>query len=219
MEKIKITAADTAIIFGAYETVPDAAAAVLLLHMMPETKESWRAFQTELARRGLASLAIDLRGHGESARAADGRCFDWRAFSDAEHQESKLDVEAAISWLERKGFRVSRQAIVGASIGANLAIQAGAENQALKGLAALSPGLDYHGVKTEAAVRALAGEQKLFLVASPDDAESFGAIRRLAEISAAATEVAETKSGHGTRIFAADPNFPPLLLDWLAGLF
>lgn len=219
MEEIRILAADSAIIVGAYETVPSARAAVLLLHMMPATKESWHTLQIELAKRGLASLAIDLRGHGESVRSEDGRCFDFRAFSDAEHQESKLDVEVAIAWLEQKGFPVSRQAIVGASIGANLAIQAGAENQWLKGVAALSPGLDYHGIKTEATVGALAEDQKLFLVASPDDVESFKAINRLVEVSKAATVVVEAKSGHGTEIFVNDTKLITLLLDWLAALF
>ncbi len=219
MEEIRILAADSAVIVGAYEAAPNVRAAVLLLHMIPATKESWHTLQTELAKRGLTSLAIDLRGHGESVRSEDGRCFDFRAFSDVEHQESKLDVEVAIAWLEQKGFPVSRQAIVGASIGANLAIQAGAENQWLKGAAALSPGLDYHGIKTEAAVGALAGDQKLFLAASPDDAESFRAIHRLAEVSKAATRVVETKSGHGTEIFATDPKLMTLLLDWLAALF
>ena len=39
---------------------------LVLLHMMPATKESWDTFAKKMQREGYASVAIDLRGHGES---------------------------------------------------------------------------------------------------------------------------------------------------------
>lgn len=181
----------------------------LLLHMMPATKESWRALCDRLVSAGYTCLAIDLRGHGESTMAGS---LHFRKFTDEQHQASMLDAEAAFAWLKGKGATETNTIAIGASIGANLALGFMARH-GLPTAVALSPGLDYHGVTTEPAVRALVGGQKAILVASDDDPEAWEATRALHALNAAQTVLIETHDlGHGTRMFDKDPALMDRLL-------
>lgn len=75
---------------------------VVLLHGGGQTRHSWRATGRELADAGWHTLAVDLRGHGESGWSPDGR-YDLDRFAD--------DVIAIATHLRRPPV------LVGASLG------------------------------------------------------------------------------------------------------
>src|SRR3989344_7230766 len=149
MERIKFLTKDGVEIHGLYAGVESKnAPAVLLLHMMPAVKESWEGFQEKLREAGFQSLAIDMRGHGESVWG-NGERIDYKNFTDAEQQEKILDVEAAMRFLAEQGVKSEHVAIAGASIGANLALQYQAEHSEIKAVVLLSAGLIYRDDETE----------------------------------------------------------------------
>ncbi len=175
----------------------------ILLHMMPATKESWETFAERLLEVGYASLAIDERGHGESTM---GGTLNYKEFTDAQQQAKRLDVDAAISFAKQKGFPEGKMVIVGASIGANLAIQALVDHQEIDLAIALSPGLNYHGVKTESLICQFHNGQRAILVASDDDPESFASIQTLHLANPTQTLLMNRSGiGHGTTMLEKDP--------------
>lgn len=185
----------------------------ILLHMMPETKESWALWQEKLDEAGYASLAIDERGHGESAM---GGTLSYKKFTDAEQQAKILDVEAAFADLASQGAVEGKTVVIGASIGANLAIEYLAQHPNIPVAIALSPGLNYHGILTEPFVQVLSPDQRLILVASDDDPESFQAIERLHELAPEQTVILkQTGLGHGTAMTDADPSLIDEIIQWL----
>jgi len=215
-ERVEFLTDDQVTIAGAWRDAGVSSKKILLLHMMPATKESWSAFQDKLLESGLSSLAIDFRGHGESTKIA-GRSLDYKNFTDLEHQAKIRDVRAAVKWLKvsDNGF-----AAVGASIGANLACQWGAEHQDTRAIVALSPGLNYRGVLTMPLVRALTKSQFLFLAASDDDSESFNAVQKLNETSLAKTKLKLMhNAGHGTEMIVREPKLMTELTSWLLAAF
>ena len=142
MERIKFLTKDGVEIHGLYaEAESKNAPAVLLLHMMPAVKESWKEFQEKLREAGFQSLAIDMRGHGESIWK-NGERIDYKNFTDAEQQEKILDVETAMRFLAEQGAESESVAVAGASIGANLALQYQAEHSEIKAVVLLSSGVD-----------------------------------------------------------------------------
>lgn len=141
--------------------------AVLLLHMMPKDRTSYKNFAKELKNIGISSLAIDLRGHGSS----EGGLTGYQRFMDADHQNSIRDLEAASNFLEEQGFGIQHQFVVGASIGANLALQFAAEYEA-PAVVLLSPGLDYKGIRAEPLAKNLKINQSILIAASEDDIRS-----------------------------------------------
>lgn len=221
MTPVTFTTADGVRIAGLIRESGDRMRWALLLHMMPATKESYTALMDALDARGVSSLAIDFRGHGESTVTADGRTLDYETFTHEEHQAKLKDVEAAVAYLEKTyGVGTRRIACVGASIGANLAIQYAAAHADVPGVVALSPGLNYRDIATMPLVQSLTRERHLFLIGSSDDEISGPAVEKLAERSLAQTDVKQfTDAGHGTRMFEKHSDLLGDVADWVAARF
>ncbi len=184
----------------------------VLLHILPGNRHDFDEFAELLRQSGYNVLNIDERGHGES-EAWPGETGSWREFTQADYDKMIYDVEAAAQWLNAR-IPEGELAVIGGSIGANLALIYGAKHQP-KIVAALSPGLDYKGVKTEIAARNF--RQKLLVAASRDDAYSFESSEKIYEISAAAGKefIKYEAAGHGTRMFNSEPELKRRVLDFL----
>lgn len=202
-ERMVFKTTDGVEIVGTYRNTGQQKIAILL-HMMPATKESWDGFAARLLEAGYASLAIDERGHGESTM---GGTLNYKKFTDVEQQAKRLDLEAAIAFAKEKGFGENQIVLIGASIGANLVIQAMPEHPNIPVAIALSPGLDYHGVKTTVPVFKMHDYQFLVVVASDDDPESFDSARKLQEYNPGQVEFVQRSGlGHSTRMTDKDPS-------------
>lgn len=214
--RITFVTSDGVTISGSWQSQGEGKA-VLLAHMMPETKDSWAGMQAALALRGVASLAIDLRGHGEST-SKDGVVLDYRAFSDAEHQASINDLEAALEWLAKNGAAKNRIGTGGASIGANLALRLLTQEPAIPFAVLLSPGAAYHGMDAVADAERILPQQALCVVSSEDDSESFDDSQRLfATTKSKIKEAINFKhAGHATRMFMAEEGLVARLAEWMA---
>ncbi|MCA9390448.1 alpha/beta fold hydrolase, partial [candidate division WWE3 bacterium] len=168
---------------------------------------------TALVEKGISCLAVDLRGHGKSEGGPDG----YKQFSDEEHQEKVWDVRAAWKFLSEHGVQMERTALVGASIGANLAIRYLAENASFAIAVALSPGRNYRGVTTDDAIVRLTPGQMVLLVASEEDTVSAEAVALLHEKNPLQTEVVLKQDiGHGTDMLAQDRALQDSVIDWVA---
>jgi len=216
-ERITFNTTDGIIIVGNFFAGPSPdTPTVLLLHMMPAIKESWDEFAEKLTEAGFQVLAIDLRGHGESTSTSDGRELDFNKFFDKEHQDSILDTEAAREWLMKKGVPAEKIFIGGASIGANLALQYLAEHPEVQAAFLLSPGLDYHGIKTNLLIEKLTEKQQVFLAAAKDDAYSAQTVNSLNEIGKSLKVLKLYGSGgHGTNMFVTHPELMEEIINWL----
>lgn len=201
-------------IIGAHYKVELTGAGILLLHMMPAAKESWRGFAAKLNEAEIGALAIDLRGHGESDGGPDG----YRTFTDAEHQASIEDVRAGVGFQKEEGH--SPLFVAGASIGANLSLNILAENPEIEGAILLSAGLDYRGVETLPAAKKIRSDQSVYVAAAKDD----GNCGKMAEeiFAALATEKKKLEvfdvGGHGANIFWKHPDLMDRLVRWLQEL-
>jgi dienelactone hydrolase len=164
-------------------------------------------------------ISLDLRG--ESVEKQDlAMPLNYQRFSDEEHQASKRDIEAAVNFLRQKGFADEDIALVGASVGANLAIDYLGQNVDIKTAVALSPGLDYRGIKTEDTVETLGPDQSLFIAVSESDQYSFQSVAILDKLLTKKKEVRILKgSDHGTNIFITSPELAQEIIKWLQEIY
>lgn len=217
MEPVVLETIDHVLIAGSYSRGSGSAGA-LLLHMMPATKESWRPLVPPLIDRGLHVLAIDLRGHGESSGGPEG----YRDFSPEEHQAGVHDVAAGVDFLLQRGCERSRIALIGASIGANLAVCFLALHHDTHRAVLLSPGLNYHGVDARKAIRDCVSPQRFLFVTSADDVQSGNnsiMVQELIETvrkGVAHSLIAYKNAGHGTNMFGKEePDLAREIVSWL----
>ncbi|MDP3985744.1 MAG: alpha/beta fold hydrolase [bacterium] len=215
-EKISYTTADGVVITGIYFAGAVGGKTAILLHMRPATKESWQVFAAQLVSSGFSALAIDLRGHGESVQAA-GKTLDYHTMTEAEERQSIKDVEGAALWLEREhGVAPEELVLIGASIGANVALQFLADSPSVPAAVLLSPGLDYRGILTEPLAEKLSDEQRVMLIAAEDDAEASECVPVLAEKISGPHELKLFKSGgHGTKLFESHPDLQQEIIEWI----
>ncbi len=217
-QRISFITEDQVIISGDYYSVQSPRGVVLLLHMMPAVKESWQGLVKVLNASNFSALAIDLRGHGESVDKIDGTRLNYNKFTDSEHQASSQDVRGAIVWLHAKGAKDSKIAVVGASIGANLALQALVQTAEIPTAVLLSPGLDFRGVKTDLLVKKLRAPKTFLCVASLDDKYSFDTCRTLRQetpLGVRNENLELSDAGHGTHIFSAEPEMMQRVVEWV----
>lgn len=200
---IALSAPDGASLAGTYyPPIVRPAPAVLLLHMLGGSKTDWDLYARALQRQGYAALAFDLRGSGASAQPEN-----WT--------QAPGDVLAVWQTLvNRPDVDVNRNAILGASIGANLALMAGGTEPRVTAAVALSPGLDYNGLNPSSAMSGF-GQRPVYLVASKDDAYSYNSVASLARLSISAETLFFETAGHGTAMLASEPALEQQVLDWL----
>ena len=196
IEKPMLSAADGTKIAYTYYDNPSGKA-IILLHILGGSKADWLGF-AELIKNNYAAIAIDFRGHGDSEGSKE------------EYQKYVLDVDAAKRFLQQKGK--SEFIIIGASIGANVALNYAAENN-VSTIVLLSPSLDYRGVATQGSIQIYSG--RLLIISSAEDTQSFGPSQQLYAMSKANKQfIPSQNAGHGTDMVARD-DIRGFVFNWL----
>jgi alpha-beta hydrolase superfamily lysophospholipase len=202
---VNVTATDGTPLVGMfYEASFRPAPAVVLVHMLGRSKDEWAAFADRLQAAGINALAIDLRGHGRSG----GNGSELTAMAG--------DVEAAVGWLAaHPSVRPSPVAVLGASLGANLAALAAASSTAVRAVALISPSLDYRGVRLDATVMKKIGDRPVWLTASTEDPYALRSVKELSADVATREQHPSSARGHGTLLLSVDQELASALVDWL----
>jgi pimeloyl-ACP methyl ester carboxylesterase len=209
-QEVNLITSDETQIAGTY--IPGSLSfGAVLLHMMPADKSSFDDLSQRLSQIGFHTLAIDLRGHGESSGG------DYQSFSDEQHQKSIFDVMVAVEYL-RKQDPEMKIGLVGASIGANLAMQYAAANP-VSFLVLLSPGLNYRGVETGRLAVALPDLPVYFMSALDDPRVEGNAAQTETLYNACASQKKTInilrQGGHGTDMINNNKELATQLVEWI----
>ena len=203
---VTIASVDGVTIAGEYfEASTRPAPAVLLVHMLSKSRGEWRDLPDRIRDAGITALTIDLRGHGQSTGSAQ------------DLQAMVKDVRAAAQWLAaRPNVRGDALAIVGASLGASLALLASVDTPQVKAIALLSPSLDYRGLRTDMGLIRRLGARSIWLSASAEDPLALRTLRDIAaEQTGAREQHVSSMVAHGTALLDRDPDVARSLVDWL----
>jgi dienelactone hydrolase len=186
--------------------------AALLLHNAAGSRAEQRGLASALARRGIASLRLDLRGHGDSINR--GR-FEPDDLDGTRHlvDEAPADVQAALEALPAlANVDPARIAVVGASYTGETAAEAARSmGRYQAAYVMLSPG-DF----SEESIAAVdgSGADWLFLRSATERPFFDELFADIAAGSSAAIRVVPG-SAHGTRILRA-PQMVQQIADWIA---
>ncbi|MDZ4857635.1 MAG: alpha/beta fold hydrolase [Candidatus Hydrogenedentes bacterium] len=215
---VSFQTADGYTIHGTLYPVTDARpAGLILVPMLGATRDTWQRFALRAQAQGYMSIAIDLRGHGESTNR-NGQESSYRAFTAKDWAGATADIAGAKRALLDAGANPEDLAIAGASIGANLALRYARDDAQLQAVVMLSPGLNYQGVATESSMREI-GNRPVLLMTGIDDAYSADTCRTLKPLAQGHCEVREYDgAAHGTDLLDAHAMCGEQILLWLSAI-
>lgn len=184
------------------------APAVVLLPMMGRSRADWDVTAQKLAEAGIAALAIDFRRNGGPRLGADGA-------ESGDYSDLVIDGDAARAYLaSRPDVSAGRIGLLGASIGACVAVLSAASDPQVRSLALLSPSLEYRGIRIEQPLRKYASRPAL-LVVSSEDPYALRSARAMVSMGDGARELRVLSgAGHGTIMLSREPDLSSVLVDW-----
>jgi pimeloyl-ACP methyl ester carboxylesterase len=209
-EKITFTTEDGIVISGLYAAPSGSSKVFILLHGLGSGQEEWQPFVHYLVRAGYGFLSYDARGHGESVLTKDNRKITYESFGapgpGSPWSFMVADLGRAVQFLNTaKGIPTRRIGLIGASLGANVALQYAANVKEVPAVVLLSPGLVYAGLTTREAARSFTN-RPILLVASPDDTYAYQSsmilLRELQKDPRA--QFMQGAAGHGVQMFTGE---------------
>ncbi|MCA9566797.1 MAG: alpha/beta fold hydrolase, partial [Myxococcales bacterium] len=176
---------------------------VVLVHPYHGSRAEWGDLPEVLDGQGANVVSIDLRGHGDSKGEIDG-------------PKMVEDVKAAVGYLRKKG--VEKVTIIGAGLGANVALAAAAADAEVTDVVMITPRLDANGVKVSTSLKGF-GRRPLLLISGSDDSLSIKASEMIADrVDTARVEVLSAE-GTGLKLINRDSNIQGILVSWFNGAY
>jgi pimeloyl-ACP methyl ester carboxylesterase len=225
-ERVVFTSEDGVLLVGSYYKprigTSISTPSVILLHMLGMDRSTWDKFAQKLTQNGYAVLSVDLRGHGESIKQAN-HTISYQSFMPKNFKNMTLDVKAAKKYLiEGRKANPNQISIIGASIGANLALNYAASDHSIKSVILLSPGLNYRGISTLDAI--MNYKNPIYIVTAEDDSESAKDSKILCEKITCAEnlKIFENTNVHGTDLLSdkmVGSKLQNIILSWLDSTF
>jgi alpha-beta hydrolase superfamily lysophospholipase len=166
-------------------------------------RSQWDELVPLLTSNGYAVVAIDMRGHGRT-----GGEINWEKAED--------DILRVWSYMTgHEDIDPSHSALIGASIGANMALVAAANQPEVNTVVLLSPGLNYFGVTTSDALEAY-GQRPILIAASSEDTNSADSSQELVKVALGESKLLMYDgAGHGTAMLQKEPGLAKIILGWL----
>ncbi len=136
--EVRFATTDGVLLSGSLTVPRPRAPVVILVHQFGSDRHDWDGFVPVLDRAGFATLAYDTRGMGRSLSRWPGKARYFPPRDERRYlEEMPRDVAAALRFLrDRRGVDTERTAVIGASLGANVAY---ASSAAARATVALSP--------------------------------------------------------------------------------
>ncbi|MCP4643206.1 MAG: alpha/beta fold hydrolase [bacterium] len=187
---------------------------IVLVHGVAQDARCWEPLLVRLVEGGYGCAVFDLRGHGEST-VRQGEPVSHAEFESSDWAQATRDIAAARKALLEAGADPRNVCIVGAGMGANLALRFGAQDDSVEAVVLVSPGVNYEGVRTEQAAVAF-GKRPMLLLAAEGDAYAAASCRRLKASARGFAEILEYSGGaHGTDLFTTRPLSVAQVVSWL----
>lgn len=152
-------------------TVKNKVPLVIFLHSIGKDSTEWGTFPSTVKEQlKVATLNVDLRGHGKSILNKNSRKVYWQNFRDKDFKKYPYDVIDVLKYIKEQYPEIdnSKVVFVGASLGANTALMTGSYGVNAKTIIMLSPMLQYKGYDLRLPIVKYGNHPLLFMVSKKD---------------------------------------------------
>lgn len=211
---VSITTSDGVVLAATLYAAPAGSPGLVLVHGLGSSRHAWDNFAQKARRAGFGVVSFDIRGHGQSVKQGGGE-ITHRTFTTEDWLGALADIDAARAFLVKQGADPENTVVIGASMGANLALHYAVKHRDVPAVVMISPGLDYKGVTTREKMAEL-GERPVLLMTSTGDSYSAASCSTLKPLAAGHCELREyAGTAHGTDLFDFAPSAVEQIFVWL----
>jgi len=183
-------------------------AAVILAHQFQSDRSGWAPLAEQLRGRGIATLALDMRGHGKSTERNKENVAVGTDFAESAKrvgfEQMPHDLELAAAWLRKQpGIDGRRVALAGSSVGAFSVILASPRIHPAAVLALSPAGNSAFGPEAEAHLKSAVRHARsaVFALAAEEDADAWQNCKALSGLPGVYAKGVEGKA-HGFEFLA-----------------
>lgn len=159
------------------------APAAILFHMLGRNRKDYSSLIPWLLANKTAIINVDLRGHGDSTSKTDKSSISFKNFTAQDWEKLPGDVTTVIAQAQKlPGIDGGNLVLIGSSIGANSVAMAPVDRK-VQGLVLISPGMNYHNLQPEAALKQAI--KPVLMVVGKADSDSARSVQSLQKINPA----------------------------------
>lgn len=214
-QKVTFLTDDGVKIEGSYfrpDSVP--APTIIMLHMLGRSKGDYSKLAKAFQQSGFAVLSIDFRGHGGSVYK-DSQRIAYQQFEASEWLKLSSDIAAAKRYLE-KNDEMSSLGIMGASLGANAALEYASQDKDVNTIVLLSPGEEYKGILATPYAETFGNRPSLLLVSKEDQYASDSSIALNETLQGPHRLVVFQGDKHGTDMLLSNEKTDDEIFTWFS---
>lgn len=146
---------------------------VIFLHSICQSQGIWEGFPKEIKDSlSVATLNIDLRGHGKSVKTKKNKGLYWQDLQPADYKKMPDDILEPLKFIRKNYPEVDSNniAIIGASLGATVGTMAASfdHDDSVKTVIMISPMLEYKGFDMRLPIVKYGAHPILILVSKKD---------------------------------------------------
>jgi dienelactone hydrolase len=193
-------------------TAPGPVPFAILLHGHGGDRGVWKSLAVRLSAGGMAALAVDLRGHGQST--SEESRIRMKDRDPLLFEEMQRDLRAAYDWLAtQEEIDRARFAIIGAEAGAAVALRYAARDRSVDALALLTPPLEGLGMDSRSDMAKVKG--RAILLVAADEPEQRRAVETLEKLTDGTSRHLVPGSGRGADLLAGSSELEARVADFL----
>ena len=207
-----------------YASIETKAPLVIFLHSICKDHRAWG----DLSERtknflNVATLNLDLRGHGLSVKDKDGKTLHWQNLKLEDFKKMPEDILEVIKFIEKEYPEIDHKkvAIVSASLGATVGLMAASYegSEKIETMIMFSPLLKYKGFDLRLPVVKY-GKHPILLIASEKDRYAYDSSKELMKFLQGEKKFAVYPyGGHGEDLLRFQPKSADVVVEWLKDNF
>ena len=203
---------NTVIAYSLFTPPTQATYGVVLVHDEGGNRDDLVTMAAMLQQNGTMSITFDMRGHGESPTTNNKSPAQ---FTSRDWLDVSRDIRAAQNILRGRGISSEKIALLGCGLGANIALNAAADDASISAVVLVSPGVELRGVQTIPAITRFGKKPSLLLVSEGDSfaADSAKQLGTSAEGNCELREYPGT--AHGIDLLDTSKNAREQIVVWL----
>ncbi len=191
---------------------------VVFLHSIGKDSNEWGTFPSEInSGLGVATLAIDFRGHGKSIINKNSKKVYWQYFKTAEFKKYPYDIVDVLKDIKEHYPEIdtSKIAVAGTSLGANMGLMAGSLGINAKTIIMFSPMLDYKGYDLRLSIVKYGNHPLLFIVSKKDSYPYSSCLELIKFAQGKKLLKVYPWGGDGIKLLKFQPDCKPLIKNWI----